>query len=865
VQLRRLEVRNIRSFEEGSLDLTEGTTLLTGDVGAGKSSLLYAIEMALFGVAEVDASYLVRHGRGDAEVSVTLADESHRYTIARSFRRVRRGGRETFVPDEITFSTDGELASYSATELRQRVIELVGFPDNPSPKAHSDLWRWAVYVPQERMREILAAKPEDRMETVRKALGVERFRIAAENAAELATEIRRDARQLRDEAGRLVYWDEEWAKAVAERQNLEAEVGRHRAELDRLTHTAEVARRTLTEIEARRAALGADERELATLTAEDEAGRRLLREIADREEALRIQIERESNEASAAERGATVRARLAADLAGAESAVAECERKLREAEAALRELAARRASIEAAARSRAELARRHERALKGRDEALASLQTVTAEGPTHEPPAPTPVSLTELDRELVDARGREQAAVERLTRLKAEHSTVESLVREGVCPTCHQPVRSEEFAVHRREVDQERAAAETALAREVGERERLEATRKSRERFERAHERWVELERRRSDLRVALSTWEQEATTASAELERITALQAPAEEVEQTWKDRNAELRTLGQEHDRARARRAQVAGELESAARAEERHRHLTEALARARSELDRLDADRRRREEENASRARRIGELTRALGGLSALLRDLETAQEELRRQEQRLAESRDAVARTSAHQEALATRIALAEKGRADRLARVDEAAALDAKAAWVAEPLRYHLLAMEKDILAHAQASFDRAFSRFFAALVDDPGLVATTDSAFTPQVAIRGEETPAEALSGGERTSLALAFRLALSATVRALGEVRLESLLLDEPTDGFSSEQVVRMGELLEELALPQVVVVSHEAQLAGIADRTVRIVKRDGRSMILDNGEDELPRPTLATGPPPAPSAPGP
>ena len=59
----------------------------------------------------------------------------------------------------------------------------------------------------------------------------------------------------------------------------------------------------------------------------------------------------------------------------------------------------------------------------------------------------------------------------------------------------------------------------------------------------------------------------------------------------------------------------------------------------------------------------------------------------------------------------------------------------------------------------------------------------------------------------------------------------------MDTILLDEPTDGFSPEQVVRMGELLDELGLPQVVLVSHEDQLAAVADRVVRVVKQDGRS----------------------------
>jgi exonuclease SbcC len=101
--------------------------------------------------------------------------------------------------------------------------------------------------------------------------------------------------------------------------------------------------------------------------------------------------------------------------------------------------------------------------------------------------------------------------------------------------------------------------------------------------------------------------------------------------------------------------------------------------------------------------------------------------------------------------------------------------------------------------------------------------------------------IEGEWTPAEALSGGERTSLALAFRLALAQVVRAMGSLHLDTILLDEPTDGFSPEQVIRMGELLEELALPQVILVSHESQLSAIADRVIRVQKVDGRSLLED------------------------
>ncbi len=41
------------------------------------------------------------------------------------------------------------------------------------------------------------------------------------------------------------------------------------------------------------------------------------------------------------------------------------------------------------------------------------------------------------------------------------------------------------------------------------------------------------------------------------------------------------------------------------------------------------------------------------------------------------------------------------------------------------------------------------------------------------------------------------------------------------------------------MGELFDELHLPQVIVVSHETQLMSIADRSLRVRKEDGRSTV--------------------------
>ena len=179
-----------------------------------------------------------------------------------------------------------------------------------------------------------------------------------------------------------------------------------------------------------------------------------------------------------------------------------------------------------------------------------------------------------------------------------------------------------------------------------------------------------------------------------------------------------------------------------------------------------------------------------------------------------------------------------------------------------ARWFQGEFRESLATLEQRLLARAQQEFQSAFARYFRALVDDPSIQARCDSSFSPAVEIDGEWTPPEALSGGERTALALAYRLALGQVVRSFGELTLSTLILDEPTDGFSPEQVSRMGELLDELRLPQVVLVSHEATLASAADRVIRIRKTTEGSVIEeDPAPPPRPHPPRGDRPPPAPA----
>ncbi len=839
MQLTSVRVENIRSYRSAELTLGPGTTLLTGDVGSGKTSLLYAIEMALFGFAEVDATYLVRHRARSAEVRLALTDAAHRYELGRRFQRRTRRGRDVFELEESSYAVDGAKSLYSATEVRQRAIDLLGFPDNPNPRAHSDLWRWAVYVPQEQMRAILEADPEDRLQTVRKALGLEQYRTAADNAVLVAADLRRSGEHRRAEARGLDHFE-------TARTGLAAEIA-SRSEAAALRATERDARRSevdgrAAELELSDAAERSVERDRTELAQLAERRHEAERNRARRHDRL-AEIAREKARRAAERDSAEPRSR---ELAALQTRVEEetralaalrTERDLTEGAAAESAAAdsARRGAREALANVGADLTRAEAERLHAAEE----LDRWRKEGPTREPPAPTPRTLAEIDAAIASSRPALEAAVADAARLAHVRDETEELLQAGVCPRCHQPVRGEAYASHLSEATAELRRAEARRGEAQEALRRLDEERRSRERYERAKGRFDELERARASALDAVRSAEGRRDRLALRREELERDAAAADA-------RVAAARPATEALTALRARLVRAEGDLSALQRrvtetssALDAARSAGEALARAEEEEARVRHD---LDEDSGTLAeidRRRDEVDRRIGAAG----DVTARRGEA---ERRLAAAR---AGLEAAGLAAARELALLETARArldEALARVEERRNLiadaderDALGRWINGPFRDGVLLLEHRLLARAQAEFDRHFARYFASLVEDPALSARSDAQFSPAVEIDGELTPPEALSGGERTALALAFRLALGSVVRGAGRLRLDTLILDEPTDGFSPEQVVRMGELLEGLGIPQVLLVSHEAQLAAVADRVVRVRKEAGASTL--------------------------
>ncbi|MDO8656967.1 MAG: hypothetical protein Q7K45_07055, partial [Nanoarchaeota archaeon] len=110
-------------------------------------------------------------------------------------------------------------------------------------------------------------------------------------------------------------------------------------------------------------------------------------------------------------------------------------------------------------------------------------------------------------------------------------------------------------------------------------------------------------------------------------------------------------------------------------------------------------------------------------------------------------------------------------------------------------WLEEHFLNLTYTLEKQVMLNIHALFNQLFQEWFSILITDEGMASRIDDSFYPIIEQNGYEVAFSMLSGGEKTSAALAYRLALNRVINdVIHQIKTKDLLiLDEPTDGFSS------------------------------------------------------------------------
>ncbi len=188
LKLHNIKLENIRSYVSEQISFPDGKVLLWGNIGSGKSSILYAIDFVLFGLqrSELAGASLLRNGADEGSVELTFSLNDKEYILKRVLKRTKTG----VVQDAGFIIRDGVKQDKTAIELKQIVLELLHYPKDLLTKNKILIYRYTVYTPQEEMKTILLGSKEERLDTLRKVFGVDKYKRVKENSRIIISELK---------------------------------------------------------------------------------------------------------------------------------------------------------------------------------------------------------------------------------------------------------------------------------------------------------------------------------------------------------------------------------------------------------------------------------------------------------------------------------------------------------------------------------------------------------------------------------------------------------------------------------------------------------------------------------------------------
>ena len=219
--LNSLIIENIRSYAHEEVEFPRGITLFEGDIGSGKSTILMAIEFALFGFGSQKPESLLAKKAESGYVILNFSVDGEKYEIKRALKRkstrIEPDSKNTWI------RVGDEKEPLSVSELKQRVLQILKFNEPENPNAESKIFRYAVYTPQETMKEVLSDKAK-RLETIRKAFRIEDYSIAHSNAHEVLFEIRTKSAVLKEKFSDISQLESEISESEKSVTKLESEI-----------------------------------------------------------------------------------------------------------------------------------------------------------------------------------------------------------------------------------------------------------------------------------------------------------------------------------------------------------------------------------------------------------------------------------------------------------------------------------------------------------------------------------------------------------------------------------------------------------------------------------------------------------------
>lgn len=803
-------MENIRSHEFTQIKFPGGTSLFEGDVGSGKSTILMAMEFALFGLGNQRGDALLRKGSKRGSVLLDFSVGEKDYQIKRT---LIRSEKDSIRQDKCFLGMNGKKIQLSPSETKERILDILNFKEPPSPKAQSVIFRYAVYTPQEEMKFILSQKPDVRLQTLRKAFGIEDYKIAAENALTINRLIK----------GRIDYLSGQTADLTDKRSSLKKlneNLKENKDNLKKFTQKKDSIEKILKE----------QKRELKNLNEESSKLKSIEDQIPHLEKQSNDKLElSQKYESEIQNLKGENHDRLIPDKEKLEKLEKPTEinaESLEEKIKNIKESVKKRDRLDAILTMLTENKQEKETELKGwlnkdPDELEKENETLNQK-------------LDEQKNQLKSHESGIKIIIEKRHKLEAQRDEINKKLENidglgDLCPICGSVLDE----AHKKGLKQEREKEIRRFNSQIqvlidvqskGDQE-IEQDQSKISQFEMdikelgpiidKYKGFIEIEDKIKSIEGQMGNIDENLSVNMGEnnvfknfesyIKHLEDLLDKLREYNQAQDNLKNTIYQLNKNNDKINENRASI--------------KILGE-------ELEKLKAN-------ISSYQEKIRELPEIMSKIDEKQTQHENTDKEFKLANKDVITTETLIEKLN--QDALALEDEVEDKERLSK--QLDK---LKDYHTWLNEYLIPTLSVIEKHVMANIHLEFDDNFQKWFNLLIDDPSKTGKIDEEFTPLIEQDGYGQEINYLSGGEKTSVALAYRLALNNIVQKVSTgMKSNLLIMDEPTDGFSKEQLFKIRDILNELNYPQIIIVSHERELESFADNIFQIEKTDGVSEV--------------------------
>ncbi|MCW1309958.1 MAG: SMC family ATPase, partial [Candidatus Nanoarchaeia archaeon] len=210
--IKRLRIENLRSHEKSEIEFNKGITVFTGRTGSGKSSILMAIEYALFGSESGILNSMIMRRRSNS--TLIILEFEHMGKNYKVVRGLRRSGSsiQVDVNNLKILENDRPINILArSTDLNEKIIQILNYPKDVKPR---DLFEITSYTRQDEIRKIIEMKPQERQVYIDRTLQLSKYQRTWENMRDV---IRKFENMAELKAVRIENYDS-LLKKIAERE-----------------------------------------------------------------------------------------------------------------------------------------------------------------------------------------------------------------------------------------------------------------------------------------------------------------------------------------------------------------------------------------------------------------------------------------------------------------------------------------------------------------------------------------------------------------------------------------------------------------------------------------------------------------------